>query len=273
MAEDDDAGKKSSLRQGQKKTFILLGILLGLTLFYLLRYISLNHSFEDSYTIGQDTRWRDLLLKDKARNFTAFNNELLTSIAKEEHFQIRIIPTSNLLADLEDGKVQGILTTLQPNYPNQHLLFSNSYFHTGPVLIVSTQPRKQKAQGEGKSIIGIPEHSPLLSSLEQDPSVQIKFYDDIIPALTDLREGRIDGAIFPAISAYIFTESYYHQELKIATLPLTDEGIRLATLKNDKGKSLIDKFNAGLKSLHENGSYHDMLLRWGLIDTEYVKDE
>ena len=119
-------------------------------------------------------------------------------------------------------------------------------------------------------MIGIPDNSPLLSSLQQDPSIQVKIYESILPALEDLRDQRIDGAIFPAISAYTYTQTFYKHEFKIATLPLIDEGIRLATLRNQTGKSLIEKFNKSLETLKKDGTYRKMLHRWGLIDVEQV---
>lgn len=254
----------------KKMRYIILGALIGLCLLYFLRSCSSSHS-EGYYKIGQDTRWRDFYLKDRNRNLVAFNNELLTSIAKQENFLIRLIPTSIPMSELENGKVEGILTALQPSYLHKNLLFSDPFFLIGPVLIVSSQSYPQ--QKRIKNIIGIPENSPLLSSLEQDPSIQIKIYDDILPALADLRDRRIDGAIFPAIPAYTFTETFYKHELKVATLPLTDEGIRIATLKTDTGQVLIEKFNEGLKSLREKGTYNEILHRWGLIDTEYLSHQ
>lgn len=251
----------------KKKLAIILGLLLGLSLFYLLRSCSFNQN-EVYHRIGQDTRWKELHLQGKERNLVAFNNELLKAIAKQEHLLIHFIPTSDLIGELEQGKVQGILTSLQPSYLYENLLFSDPYFLIGPVLIVSSQAHPQHKRE--KKIIGIPENSPFLSSLEHDPATQVKIYDTILPALADLRDAHIDGAIFPAIPAYTFTESFYKHELKIATLPLTDDGIRLATLKNDAGKVLIEKFNAGLKKVKEKGTYNELLHRWGFINAEQL---
>src|SRR5690606_15939904 len=123
---------KISFTSAKKKRYIILGVLLGLLLFYFLRSCSLDRS-EEYYRIGQDTRWRELHLKGKERNLVAFNNELLTSIAKEENLLIRLIPTSNPMAELEERKVEGILTSIQPSYLYENLIFSDSFFLLGPV--------------------------------------------------------------------------------------------------------------------------------------------
>lgn len=262
--------KQNLLSFAKRYRPIAIGVILGLSLFYLFKSCSLNHLPKDHYVIGEDTRWRELHLRGKERNLSAFNHELLSAIGKQEHFRIRLAITFNLVKELEQGKLQGILTTLQPSYLNEHLLFSEPYFLTGPVLILPAQIPIQELNGSNKKTIAIPENSPLLSSLEQDPSIQIRIYDDILPALADLRERRIDGAIFPAILAHTYIKTFYKHELKIATFPLTGDGIRLATVKNEVGESLIKKFNDGLEALKQNGTYHDMQERWGLIDVEHI---
>jgi len=207
----------------------------------------------------------------KERHLSAFNHHLLAAIAKQEHFRLDLKGTFDPILELKEGKVQAILTTLQPDYLNENdLLFSRLYFPIGPVLITSSALPVEGWNEKRKKIIGILRRSPILLSLEQDPSIQIKVYDDMIPALSDLREQHIDGAIFPAIPAYTYITTFYKDELKIATLPLNAEGIRLVTSKNDVGESLIEKFNQGLEVLKQNGTYHEMVERWGFIDVEQM---
>jgi len=255
----------------KRSGYTLMGILMGLSLFYLFVGCSIDDSNQDRYIIGQDPRWRELNLHGKERSLVAFNNELLAAIAKKEDFRVTLISTYHLIDELQEGKSQGILTTLKPSYLNEHLAFSDPYFLTGPVLILPITPNQFQRKKEGKKIIAMPVNSPLLRGFQDDPSTQLKFYKDILSALNDLKNGEIDGALFPAIPAYIYTETFYSRELKIATTPLTDDGIRLVTLKNEVGKKLIEKFNQGLEALKEDGSYHTALQNWGFTDVEQIK--
>lgn len=250
---------------------MIIKILIGFTLFYLLAACSTNHSLPNRYIIGEDRRWKDLHLNGKERNFSAFSNELLKSIAKQENFELGFTDTLDPMKELQEGKLQGVLTHLKANYSNEKLLFSDPYFLIGPVLITSKNSNTKYSKNEETKIIGVPPNTPLLSNLQQDPTIQIKFYDDILTALADLRNGQIDGAIFPVIPSYIYTETFYKQELKIATPPLTDDGVRLVAFKNDAGKVLIEKFNQGLKTLKEEGTFQKMLYNWGFTDVEQVK--
>jgi polar amino acid transport system substrate-binding protein len=252
-----------------KYRYIAIGVILGLFLLYLFRSCSSDILMENRYIIGQDTNWNSLQLMGKERNLYAFNNELLTTIAKQEHFRVLLTAVSNPLEELEKGELQGVLTNLQTSYLNENLfVFSDPYLLTGPVLITPSTLPVNGWNENRKKIVGVLKRSPMLLTLEQDSSIQIKIYDDILPALTDLRERRIDGAIFPAIPAYTYIQAFYKNELKITTLPLTDEGFRLVALKNEAGKSLIDKFNAGLREIKQKGDYNKMFERWGLINPE-----
>jgi polar amino acid transport system substrate-binding protein len=256
-----------------KNRYIALGCLLGLSLFFLFGGCGLNQISESEYYIGQDSRWRSLNLMGKERNFAAFTNDLLARISRQEKFGVRIIvtPTSELLPDLERGKLQGALILQEPSHLTENrFVFSDPYFLVGPVLIIPAKAPIEGWNEKGRKIVGMLANSHSLLNLEQDPTIQVKLYDDILKALSDLNERRIDGAILPAIPAYTYVTTFYKNELKIATLPLTDEGVRLVALKNEEGELLIKRFNEGLTKLKENGIYQKILEQWGFINFEQI---
>lgn len=272
MGKGDSAIERSLRRlTSRKNRYIIPGVLIGLFFLYLIRGCHLTSFDEAHYRIGQSNSWNTLNLMGKEKNFAAFNNALLASIGKQEQILIRAVVTDNPLADLQSGNLQGILTTLEENYSNiNFLVFSDTYFSTGPVLLI---PAKVPVDGWNemrKKIIGISIETPHLLNLEENPSIEVKLYQDILVALADLSQRKIDGAIFPLIPAVTYTETFYKDEIKIATLPLTSEGVRLAAKKNKQGEELIKQFNQGLAKLKEEGSFDELLNRWGFINPEKV---
>jgi polar amino acid transport system substrate-binding protein len=253
-----------------RKTSYFLLVALGICALLLLTNCSSYSLMNTVYTIGQDSRWPQIQVMGKERNFTAFSNSLLNAVAKEEHFRIRMVvaPAADLVVDLENKKLQGILTTLQPDSIYNHLLFSEPYFLLGPVLVISSLAEKKGQNEFAKKIIAVQSNAIHLPNLEKDPSIQIKLYSDILQALADLHDKKIDGAIIPAIPAHIYTSTFYAGELKIATDPLTDEGVRLVTLKNPAGEELIEKFNRGLALLEQNQMYQQLIEEWDLINVK-----
>jgi polar amino acid transport system substrate-binding protein len=178
--------------------------------------------------------------------------------------------TDRLMLNLENGLVDGILASFEPNFRARDLFsFSDPYFLIGPVLIIpKTSPLNINLELKDK-IIGVPANSSSFFDMQGNTSIQLRLYNDILPALKDLDEGRIDGVIFPALTAYIFTSTFYPQHFSIATSPLTQEGLRLIALKNEHGNHLIEQFNAGLLSLKEKGIYTQLLTKWGLIQLDH----
>lgn len=255
----------------RKFFFVGIGAILGLCFFYLFRILTISSDGKVTYIIGQETMLASLSLMGKEKNISAFNEELLTAIANEESFHVKIFPSPHPIEDLENGTIQGILTAIQTSYLYENQFnFSHPFFLTGPVLIIPSTEFSSLWNERRKKIVAIQPNSPLLRSLEQDPSMQIKFYDDILPALADLRAKKIDGAIFPAIPAYTYAEIFYKNEIKIATDPLTDEGLRLVTLKNKEGNELMEKFNEGLLKLKKNGTYNNIMKHWDLVNIEEI---
>ncbi|WP_068471389.1 substrate-binding periplasmic protein [Candidatus Protochlamydia phocaeensis] len=267
---------KDWIFSSKKRSYgIGLALLLFLALFSI-RGCSTPVSFNNSYTIAQDVRWMGLNLMGKERNLSAFNVDLLATIAKLENMRIQLssIQDDNnaMLAKLENGEVQGIISTMQPTPINQNaFVFSDPYFLLGPVLIISKGAPVKGWNEMSRKIVGVQSNSPAILDLEKDPSIQIKLYDNILRAMADLDDQRIDGIIFPVVPASIYTKTFYEGRLKIATPPLNNEGLRLVALKNPKGEQLIKSFNQALKTIKADGLYDRLLERWGLMNAEKVE--
>lgn len=270
----DDMQRKF-LSSGKARLIALAGIFGIFLLFLFFKGCSSEIVTDFEYSIGQDTEWREINLLGKQRNLVAFNQDLLTQIAKTENLRFKMVPVYNhdLISDLEQERVRAILTTLAPGpvYEGQ-FVFSDPYFLTGPVLVIPSSSSVKEWEEIPKKIIGTEIRSPSIARFEKDPTVQKKFYDEILTALSDLSVYRIDGAIFPAIPAHTYVNTFYKNELKIVTPPLTGDGIRLVAKKNEIGELLVSKFNEGLKAVQESGAYAGMLERWGLVNVDRIQE-
>ena len=244
-----------------------------LIVFFLVRGRTTSNDMGNSYIIGQDERWTTIDVMNKERELAAFNIELLTAIAQEEKMRLTLKPTAgNLLQGrLLNHELDGITSNLEPTMMNQiTYLFSEPYFPTGPVLIISAKEKLKGWNENADKIVAVQAKSPAILNLEQDPTIRIRLYDNILRALADLDDQKIDGAVFPALPAYVYTNTFYEGKLKVATAPLNNEGLRLVTLKNEKGEELIKSFNQGLQKIKENGIYQDLLTEWGFINFEKI---
>jgi polar amino acid transport system substrate-binding protein len=253
-----------------RKIWIIGGAIAALFLLLIVRSCSSESEGESSFTIGEDSQWRTANVMGKQRELAAFSKELLTTLGKTEKidFKMAFIPQAELLSSLEDEDVMGVLTDLQPDkFQEQHLLFSKPFILLGPVLIIPSGELK-KWNEKGHKIIGVEHDQATSLNMDNNPSVEMRLYRDEHKALSDLNAGNIDAAVVSAFPAFVYIQTFYPNELKIVTPPLTEEGLRLVTLKNEKGRQLIDAYNEGLDRLKETGTYDKLLEKWGLVNPE-----
>ncbi|MBA3722522.1 MAG: transporter substrate-binding domain-containing protein [Parachlamydiaceae bacterium] len=252
--------------------YFFIGILI-IFLFFLFRGCSDSVSKDQLFHIGRQNSWPSVNLMGKEKNVAAFTDELLSAIAMKEHLNMSLTLTSpnDLMSKLQDSQFDAIITNLQPEpaIERQYVL-SNPFFLLGPVMVVPTESELDTWEELKYKIIGIMSQSPILLEISKDASIRLKLYDDIPKVLSDLFEQKIDGAILPALPAYIYIRSFYPGQIKIATSPLNKDGLRLVALKTDSGKFLIDEFNKGLAEIKTDGIYQKLIDNWGLVDFEHI---
>lgn len=243
---------------------LILGLLIAIISLRACSKMAPEHQ-KSLYKIARDKTWYPLNLLGKDRSMTAFTNELLFALSKEQKLQIQLlnIGYENLLTVLHNEDVDGILTPMSPTTA-QNLLFSDSFYYLGPALIVvASSPVTSLKEMQGKSI-GVLSNASLSYLNAHYPTVLITSYDNPLVALNDLENNVIDGVVLNALSAYTYAKGLYAGRLKVLDSSLTSEGLRLVTRKDPDSQYLIEGFNSGLKKLKANGTYDTLLKKWGL---------
>lgn len=218
------------------------------------------------YLIGIDPSWYPLQVMGQEKNLFAFSLELLMEIAKEEHLPVAIFQMSwdNLILDLRKEKYEGILSSVRPYaFNSKEFSFSDIYLKTGPVLIVPlSSPWEGLDQIKGKQI-GVMQGSSATLFLQKYPGIILHSYDSI-PALLDAISNQdVPVGVLDILIAQKYVSNLYANKLKLASSPLTEEGLRLLTLFGHS-PLLIKKFNQGLAALKMDGRYKKIQDKWGL---------
>lgn len=216
------------------------------------------------YRIGIDPLFFPQDFKRQTINVFAFSSELLQEISKVQNLRVTRINRSwdNLIEGLCEERYDAILSTLPPSLINRtNFTFSEPYLKTGPVLVVPKTDKKITIEDLSRRILAIEQSDPLLQLMSNYPDVRIVFYNQIPVVLEDVATGRIDGALVPTIPANAFVKDLFGQRLSITTDPLTSEGLRLVTLRDDN-QFLLKQFNEGLDKLIRDGTYDKLLDKW-----------
>lgn len=220
------------------------------------------------YTIALDPSWYALSAPGREADLTAFTTELILEIGKLEKVKIAVYERSwsNLMFALQEGQCDAICSTMQPYLFYEKLYhFSSLYLMTGPVLVnLVKAPAKSLEKLKG-DIIGIQRDSNGAIVLEKYPDIIQRTYESVPQALIDATKGEIDGAIVDILSAEAYTRDLFQGQLKIATAPLTQEGVRILSMKNHKPE-LIKLFDRGVAKLKSNGKYAELAKKWRLAE-------
>jgi glutamine transport system permease protein len=222
-----------------------------------------------AYTIGIDTTWHPLHLHGAEHNMSAFASELIFNIAQDQGIKIGLIRSGHkcVYDMLDDGKVDGVLAPV-PKNTNQDYYYSEPVYRYGAVIIVKKGSDIKSLSDLEKRRVAVKRGSPILYRLALDPKVIVLLYDNPIIALENVSKGEYDAVVMDQLLTFLYYGGTYKEGLRTAGPPLTTEALRLVTLKRANQEELVEKFNAGLKHLKEEGTYRQMLEDWGLYDPE-----
>lgn len=227
------------------------------------------------YQIGR-TATLQVELFGRERNVVAFTNDLMASIAAENKLQFQWIETNptHLVDGLENGTYDFILTSIRPTLLNEdHYVLSELLFDMGPVLIVRQDSQFTSLKDIESKPIGVPYGFPYNFNALRTPGINIYhmsfiYYNNMNRALDDLTNDTIDGVIMPAIQAYAITQGLYAGKLKVVTPPLTDEGLRIASLKSSSLEEVINLINESINHMLQNGTYIQLIEKWNLVNAQ-----
>ena len=224
------------------------------------------------YCLGRDSSWYPLELLGKEKNMVAFTNEMMRAVAKERGFRFELIETHSQfqLEHLDRGILDGVLSTVSKDaLPKGVYLQSEPFFFSGPVIVTRIDSEIRHFQDLQGKIVGTLEEAAL--DFDEDTFETIRFvsYASLRESLDELEDDLVDALILPLVPAYIYTNRFYSQSLKIASLPLNRDGVRLVTLKGVKGEKLINDFNEGVIILREKGILQDLIKKWTLADAGF----
>lgn len=244
------------------KVFFPVFLVLTLVLFFL---GGCGGIFRQSYKIGIDPYFFPLSFKEKQEDINMFFNELLYEVANSEEISFEKIKANwdTLFEFLKDKKYDGIVSSASPTIARlKEFTFSEVIVPTAPVLIVRQDDKSVSLDGMVGKRIGMLEGNNSIQLLQKYPMIQVQTYTSYAQILNDLVENKLNGALIEYVFALSYVKDLYAGELKIATEPLTNQGLRLITLKENK--RLVDSFEKGVNLLKKNNSLNALQQKWGL---------
>ena len=142
--------------------------------------------------------------------------------------------------------------------------FSENYLDVGPVLIMQKNTKKAfDANEEIQVAVSSEDFGGIVT--KHYPHALVKIFGTDLKCAMAVQSGQVDTALVSRLVAVGFVKDQFNT-LKIATKPLTDEGLKLITLHAVRS-NFIKRFDRGLEEIRKSGEYEKLLVKWKLTDS------
>jgi polar amino acid transport system substrate-binding protein len=200
---------------------------------------------------------------EKTKEFVGFDMDLIKDIAAKENMQIEIVntPFDSVIAGMKSCDYEVAIAAIS-NTPEraQAMLFSDAYTTAGQVVVVRTNEKEIK----GKDTLTSKTIAAQIGTTGEIEAKKItgvtyKPYDTYDLAFLDLMNGQVDAVISDNMTALGFINKNPDKIMTVGEM-FTSESYSIAVCKNSQ--PILDKINAGLKALKDDGTIHQLELKW-----------
>ena len=218
------------------------------------------------YRVAVDPTWFPFDLMGQESSVLGYTRDVIQEIAKMEDAPLSLmeVGSENLMFNLRRDQYKGILSAMQP-YPflMKEYDFSTSFLDTGPVLVVAADSKISSLKDLAGKVVALPEGTSSAVIAAQYPHVISRFYVSVPDVLLALHMKVIDAAVVEGLAAQKYCRDLYQGKLKVATVPLNNEGFRLVVL-HGQADALLEVFDRGLAKLRDDHRLEKLQEKWGL---------
>ncbi len=196
--------------------------------------------------------------------------DLIREIGKREGFtvQFEAIPFAALIQSAVSGKIDIIVSAMTPNPKRAQVVdFADIIYAYGEGMVVPDDDKTAytSAQDLKGQVIGAPAGTDYGEALQKlGIFKEVKYYDSPADMIKDLQNGRIKAAFndYPELKAVAAKGGLPGMHVVESYKPLSTAGVAIAVRKGNK--PLLDKINAGIAQMKQDGTLAAILNKWGL---------
>ncbi|QYZ77919.1 transporter substrate-binding domain-containing protein [Methanofollis formosanus] len=223
-----------------------------------------------TYIVGIDAPYPPFSLVDKEGKPTGFDTESMEWIAKEQGFKVefRQIAFDSLVTSLEHGNIDIIYSgmTITPDRAEK-INFTHPYWQVNQTVITKADSALTMDNVmAGKATVGtqrgttagiwMDEHLVANGTM---PKENVKHYDTISLAVTDLENGNIDAVMFDST---VINDVMAGKNLKKIGSIDTQEYFGIGVRKSDT--ALLNSLNEGLDTLMNDPYWQELITKYNM---------
>ena len=260
------------------KKFAKLAIVLALALTLVIGVTACGSDDEKTdktYVAAMEATFPPFDTTNKDGDLDGFDYALINAIAKDQGLKVewKKMEFDGLIPALKSGNINIIASGLSiTDERKEEVDFSDSYYDSGLLVAVIKDSKITSIDDLGKnSIVGVQigtSGAKKAESLKKDGKIgKVKTYNGLDVAFKDLENGGIDAIINdkPVTDNYVSKSS---DKVKTVGDVIDADSYGIAVKKGET--ALLEKINAGLKNLKDNGKYDELIKK---LDTWKQKDK
>ncbi|HEY9700504.1 MAG TPA: basic amino acid ABC transporter substrate-binding protein [Trichocoleus sp.] len=207
--------------------------------------------------------------------FEGFDIDLINAVAEAEGLKLDMqgLPFDGIIPALQSGTVDLTISTMTITPDRAKVVnFSRPYFKSGQAIavkeanndITSYESLKGKKIAVQIGTVGA-------EKANAAQATAVRTFDNTPLALQELLNGNVDAVIADSPVVLYAIKSGSASGVKVAGNLLTEEYYGIAT---PQGSPSLEKINAGLKTIIENGKYKQIYQKWfGNIEPPQLPDK
>ncbi len=215
--------------------------------------------------VAQDTTFPPMEFLDDSKATIGFDVDLMNALAQEAKLDIEFKSVSwdGIFAGVQNGTYDIIASSVTITEERKQTMdFSDPYVNAGQILVVLTENDKDTKLSDfaGRNV-GAQVNTTGSMEVDKIKEITLKAYDDIALSFDDLLNKRVEAVVIDTpVAAMYIKNPKFAGKIKLVGDPMTDEFYGLVVKKGNK--ELLDKLNAGLKVLTENGKLEELKAKW-----------
>ena len=207
-------------------------------------------------------------------NYVGIDIDIANHIAEKlgKELEINDMQFSALVPTMESGRADIIISGISPTEERKKVLsFSNPYyFPMNAIICAKGADYTELSQLEGKNI-GVSMGTSYAEIAKSVKDATVSELDSTPLVVQDILSGRCDAGIFDATQAAVFVQENEGLECHIISSDITLEDTFAIALPKDS--EYVDQINEILAEMNEDGTLHEILVKYMGEDTTTQYEE
>ncbi|MBR2742739.1 MAG: transporter substrate-binding domain-containing protein [Clostridia bacterium] len=226
---------------------------------------------EKTYIIATDTTFAPFEFTDADGNFVGIDVDILAAVAEDQGFKYELQPLGfdASLTAVQSGTADGMIAGMSITEERKDTYdFSDPYYASGVVLSVAADSGIDSYEGIRGAKIAVKtgtEGAAYAESIAEEYSLELSYYDDSAYMYEAVKTGDAVGCFedYP-VMGYAVSQG---NGLKLVGEMVRGSSYGFAVLKG-QNQELLAMFDAGLDNIMANGTYKDILAKYGADNTD-----